>query len=288
MDNEINILMSVNKMFLEHIEELIYSLVNYTSKKIRIYLMYVETELSNNDLEYIKEFANNTEKATIEPIKFDVKELEGMPITDNEGAFFGLEAYSRLFCAFKLPQDMKKILYLDADMICTGDITELYDLDFEDKIWIAVPDNGIKEKDLHRLGLPSGYKYINSGMLLINVPKLKANYSEKYILEKIKENKDILIYPDQDFINKVFKDEIKVISNKYNLIAKDIRYKQLEEKPLIIHYAGSVKPWHENVSRFEKEYIVPYYEAMKAQGENKKEKLEKLMQKHKENGYNEN
>lgn len=288
MNNQINILMSVNKKFLEHIEELIYSLVNYTDKALKIYLMYVETELNNDDLEYIKKFVEGTNQATVEPVKFDVRALEGMPVTDNEGAFFGMEAYSRLFCAFKLPEDMERILYLDADMICTGDIEELYNLDFDDKIWVAAPDNGIQEKDLNRLGLPLDYKYINSGMLLINLKKLRANYTERFIVEKIRENKDILIYPDQDFVNKIFKDEIKVVSTKYNLIAKDVRYKDLDEKPLIIHYAGSTKPWHDDVSRFEIEYIEPYYTAMRIQGENKKEKLEKLIEKHKEHGYNEN
>lgn len=288
MNNQINILMSVNKKFLEHIEELIYSLVNYTDKTLKIYLMYVETELNNDDLEYIKKFVEGTNQATVEPVKFDVRALEGMPVTDNEGAFFGMEAYSRLFCAFKLPEDMERILYLDADMICTGDIEELYNLDFDDKIWVAAPDNGIQEKDLNRLGLPLDYKYINSGMLLINLKKLRANYTERFIVEKIRENKDILIYPDQDFVNKIFKDEIKVVSTKYNLIAKDVRYKDLDEKPLIIHYAGSTKPWHDDVSRFEIEYIEPYYTAMRIQGENKKEKLEKLIEKHKEHGYNEN
>lgn len=287
MDNQINILMSVNKKFLEHIEELIYSLVYYSSKNLRIYLMYVESELTNEDLEYIKEFVAKTQKATVEPIKFDVHQLEGMPVTDNEGSFFGMEAYSRLFCAFKLPEEVERILYLDADMICTGDINELYNIEFDDKIWVAAPDNGIQEKDLNRLELPLDYKYINSGMLLINLKKLKANYTEKFIVEKIRENKDVLIYPDQDFINKIFKDEIKVVSDKYNLIAKDIRYKNLKEKPLIIHYAGSIKPWHDNVSRFEREYIDPYYTAMRIQGDIKKEKLEALMKKHEEYGYNE-
>ena len=288
MNNQINILMSVNKKFLEHIEELLYSLVNYTDKALKIYLMYVETELNNDDLEYIKKFVEGTNQASVEPVKFDVRALEGMPVTDNEGAFFGMEAYSRLFCAFKLPEDMERILYLDADMICTGDIEELYNLDFDDKIWVAAPDNGIQEKDLNRLGLPLDYKYINSGMLLINLKKLRTNYTERFIVEKIRENKDILIYPDQDFVNKIFKDEIKVVSTKYNLIAKDVRYKDLDEKPLIIHYAGSTKPWHDDVSRFEIEYIEPYYTAMRIQGENKKEKLEKLIEKHKEHGYNEN
>lgn len=281
---EINILMSVNKKFLEHVEELIFSVLHY-NQYVNIYLMYVETELTVEDLENIKEFVEQTKKGRVIPIKFDVKDLEGMPVTDNEGAFFGLEAYSRLFCAFKLPKEIDRILYLDADMITTGSLSELYNIDFENNIWVACRDNGIQIKDLERLGLPADYKYINSGMLLINLEKLRNNYTEKDIIQMIYDNQSVLIYPDQDFINKIFKDDIKIVDNKYNLVAKDIGYKKLEEKPLIIHFAGSVKPWQDDVSRFEIEYLEPYYEIMRLQGENKKEKLEELLKKHKQNGY---
>lgn len=284
--DSINVLLSVNKKFLEPVEELIFSILHYSSKPINIYMMYVETELSKSDLEYIKKFVDNIGNGQVFPIKFDVRELEGMPVTDNEGAFFGLEAYSRLFCAFKLPEEMEKVLYLDADMICTGDLSELYDISLDNKTWVACRDNGIRACDLERLELPLDYPYINSGMLLVNLKKLRSNYTEKDIVQLIYDNQNVLIYPDQDFINKIFKDEIKIIKDKYNLIAKDIKYSDLKEKPLIIHYAGSMKPWQDNVSRFEIEYLEPYYEIMNLQGENKKAKLVDLIKRHKEYGYN--
>lgn len=284
--DKINILLSVNKKFLEHTEELLVSLLKYTSKWIDIYLMYVEDELTLEDLQHIKNFVENFGNGKIIPIKFDTQKLKGMPVTDDEGNFFGMEAYSRLFCMFKLPKELDKVLYLDADMICTGDIVELYNIEFEDKMWIACRDNGIQEKDLKRLDLPLDYEYINSGMLLINLSKIRENYEESDIARMIREVHKVLIYPDQDFINKMFYNQIKVVSNKYNLIAKDIRYKDLSEKPLIIHYAGSFKPWDENVSRFDIEYIEPYYEAMRLQGEYKKDKLKNLIQKHSKYGYN--
>ena len=284
MEN-VNILMSVNKKFLEHIEELIFSLLHYSSRYINIYLMYIETELSKQDLEHISNYVNKIGNGKIIPVLFDAKHLEGMPVTDNVGDFFGMEAYSRIFCAFELPETVEKILYLDADMICTGDISELYNIDFENKIWVACRDNGIQPEDLERLELPLDYKYINSGMLLINVKKLRQDYTEKQIVTLIRENKDVLIYPDQDFINKIFRNDIKIISSKYNLVAKDIRYKDLKEKPLIIHYAGSAKPWSDNVSRFDKEYIEPYYEIMKLQGKDKESKLKELQISHEKHGF---
>lgn len=284
MDN-INILMSVNKKFLEHVEELIFSLLHYSSRTLNIYLMYIKDELKMEDLENIKKYVNNIGNGKVIPILFDAKSLDGMPVTDNDGGFFGIESYSRIFCAFKLPETVEKILYLDADMICTGDIAELYNLEFDDKLWVACEDGGIEENDLVRLNLPLDYRYINSGMLLINTKKIREIYDEKDMLKLIRDNQNVLVYPDQDFINKIFRNDIKIVNSKYNLIAKGVRYKDLEEKPLIIHYAGSTKPWHDNVSRFEIEYIIPYYESMRLQGVEKKEKLEQLIKKHKIYGY---
>lgn len=286
--NNINILMSVNKSFLEHVEELIFSLLHYSSRPLNIYLMYIKDELKKEDLEKIKAFVNNVGNGKVIPILFDATSLEGMPVTDNDGGFFGIESYSRLLCAYKVPEEVEKILYLDADMICTGDISELYDLEFDGKIWIACEDGGIEEKDLIRLALPLDYKYVNSGMLLIDIKKIRENYTEKEMVKMIRDNQKVLVYPDQDFINKMFRNNIKIVNCKYNLIAKGVRYTDLEEKPLIIHYAGSTKPWHDNVSRFEVEYIIPYYESMRLQGNDKKIKLENLIEKHKMYGYRNN
>ena len=282
----INILMSVNKKSFELSQEMIFSILYYCKRRVNIYLMYVETELSLEDLEEIKKFVNKNGNGTVIPVKFDVNELTDAPVTDNEGSFFGLEAYSRLFCAFKLPKDLDRVLYLDADMICTGDISKLYDIDFDNNTWCACEDIAIRQSDIERLDLPLDYTYINSGVLLINLEKLRKDYTEKDIVKLIYDNKAVLVYPDQDFINKIFKGDIKIIDKKYNIIAKDIRYKDLTEKPLIIHYAGSVKPWHDDVSRFEVEYLEPYYESMRLQGNAKKKKLERLLEKHRENGYN--
>lgn len=101
--------------------------------------MYQENELTDSDILHISSFVKETGKGKIIPIKFDAKFLEGMPITDNEGTFFGIESYSRLFCAFNLPNDVSKVLYLDADMIVTGDIKELYDIDLERKHMGCIP-----------------------------------------------------------------------------------------------------------------------------------------------------
>lgn len=283
--DSINVLMSVNKAFLRHTEQMMFSLLHYSSKYVNLYLMYQEKELSQSDLASIGDFVSKTNNGKLIPVKFETPCLDKLPITLIDGSSVSKETYARLFCPFKLPESVNKILYLDADMVVTGDIKELYDVPFDGNTWIACRDFGINIEDLDRLGLPHDYPYINAGMLVINVEKLRKNFTEDKMANLILDNVDVLAYLDQDFINKIFEGDIKVIDSKYNALVKNLNYKDLKQMPLILHYAGEVKPWHDNVSRFDREFVEPYYDSLRFQGDAKKDWLNELLAKHKVYGY---
>ena len=71
---EINILMSVNKKFLKNSEEMIFSLLYYSSKKINLYLMYQEKELNQTDIEGLSKFVENTSKGILNLIQQNLRE----------------------------------------------------------------------------------------------------------------------------------------------------------------------------------------------------------------------
>ena len=77
-------------------------------------------------------------------------------------------AHFRLFITDHLPEEVKKILYLDCDTIIDGPIGELLDLDLSAHVIAAAPDDNWP-KHSKRLNLPQGVKYFNSGVLLINM-----------------------------------------------------------------------------------------------------------------------
>lgn len=281
----INILMSVNKRFLKYSEEMIFSLLHYSSRPINLYMMYQEKELDNNDLAYLSEFVDKTGKGKFIPLKFDTSKLSGFRTSGEDGYFFSIETYSRLFCGFYLPEEVEKILYLDADMVCAGDIAELYDISLDGHMWAGAIDGGATIDDLNRLGLPETHQYVNAGVAIINVKKLRECFTESDIINPIVANHEKWIYLDQDFVNKVFHGDIKIISNKYNFLTKIFTYEDLSLNPIVFHYAGSIKPWDDDVTRFYREFVEPYYEALRLQGGKKQEKLEYLLKKHKEFGY---
>lgn len=273
-----DILISVNETFLNIAEEAIFSISYNNNEHINFYLMYsdISEEKINKFQKFVEEKCNNS----LIPMKFQLSEAIHIPkILD--GIYVGIETYYRLFAPFILPKELDKILYLDVDLICSGSLSELYNEEIGDSYFIGCEDKCISSEDLKRLDLPDDYKYINAGVVLINMKKIRENYTAQKLVDMIMNQSKDLKYLDQDFINKNFCNNIKVVTNKFNWLVKTCKYKDMPYNPVIIHYAGSNKPWHDDISRYEPEFIEPYYEILELEGKN--EYLEKLKKLHSEN-----
>lgn len=84
----------------------------------------------------------------------------------------------------------EKLLYLDIDMMAGGDISKLYNIDITEYEYAAV-----KEKYGCWLIRPD---YINAGMLLLNMKKIKETGLLEKARERIKTKK--MLFADQDAI----------------------------------------------------------------------------------------
>ncbi len=147
-------------------------------------------------------------------------------------------------------------IYLDSDLVVEGDISELFNIDMKGYYVGGVGDWLQLYDDRELPDIPSMDKYINSGVLLINTKQINEADGLRERLEK-EGNRNDFLYNDQDAINSVLYDGIKMLPLKYNAMAPDIYqenesfYKQygkenIEEarkKPLIVHFITDKKPW---------------------------------------------
>ena len=194
----INILLCGNrKVFDGALSELI-SITNRTAESINCYIFTMNISYMNP--EYIDitdsqiEFLNKVVKEkNIENnvIKKDVtnlykQEFEG---SANETAYCTPYTLLRLLADLD-PTMPDKILYLDSDMMAGGDISKLYNIDIENYEYAAV-----KEKYGSLIIRPD---YINAGMLLMNLKKMKETKLLEKAREKIKHKK--MLFADQDAI----------------------------------------------------------------------------------------
>ena len=171
-------------------------------------------------------------------------------------------AYFRLFATQYLPQEIKKILYVDIDTLCLGSLKELFDTDMTD-IPLMATYGWADDKRRKDLGLTPQDKYYQSGVLLINLEYWRQHNCIEGLTQFILEHKESLPRWDQDVINGYFKGKIEYLPLKYNVPSPFFHSNALYnpqpyfmqfliadkyhavETPIIIHFTGfdQMKPW---------------------------------------------
>lgn len=178
-------------------------------------------------------------------------------------------------------KDLKKVIYMDGDTLVLKDLRALYDSDVTG-IYALVAKDGIYyrfPKEMAEIGLDKRGFYFNSGVMLYNLEQQRQDNIVEKLVEYIKTHEDF--FGDQDVLNVVFADKLKLMSYKYNCIStffeaddldflseyfgeplpKDTFY--IYENAAVIHYAGD-KPWQEDYKPdFLKELWFRYYNEIK-------------------------
>ena len=120
----------------------------------------------------------------------------------------------------------------------------------------GIHEYGEWDKHLWTNGLND--KYINSGVLLINLKKIREEKLDDSMIFLANMNK--YCFPDQDIINLVCRDRIVYLDNKFNCAETTGKC----EKPIITHYIRGNKGWNIKESLwdfykkeflFDKEYL---------------------------------
>lgn len=131
----------------------------------------------------------------------------------------------------------EKALWLDMDLIVKDNIDELWNIDLNNYYAAGVIDQGAKTNLMTPNISIDKNSYINSGVILFNLDKIRKEKKERELDNYVNNNK--LFYPDQDTINVVFKNNILFLNNKYNSslftgVAPDFK---------IYHWAGGKENW---------------------------------------------
>lgn len=168
-------------------------------------------------------------------------------------------SYYRLALSSLLPE-INKCLYIDGDTIICSDVSEIFDINLADNYVAGVADEWINSRNIEYDIVPEPEGYINSGVLLFNLEQMRRDNIEQ-AFSQLYDKK--IMYPDQDIINvccknkKIrlplscnvtpFKRFTNFVSKKYIVRgAKNYTHYELVkacENPIIIHYAGPIKPW---------------------------------------------
>lgn len=152
--------------------------------------------------------------------------------------------------------ELKKVLYLDCDIVVKNSLAELFSTDLGDNYIAGVEDchpacTAAKLKPFFLLRDP----YLNAGVLLFNCQKMREDNIERRCFELTpKLNTKTYLAGDQDVLNILCAHKKLVLKPKFNLLSAFFNDNIISEytneaienaklSPVIIHYSGKAKPW---------------------------------------------
>jgi lipopolysaccharide biosynthesis glycosyltransferase len=241
----LNIACASSREYLYPAKVMLYSLLINNDCEINVYLLTSELqdEAINELGSYLKKISP---KCFLYPIRVDKNVFANMPIIGH----FSVETYYRIQVLKVLPESVDRVLFFDADLLITDNIEDFYNQDFNDNLVIACKDYTISGQDLElykKLNLPDYYMYINAGMLFYNIKEIRKRYQWNTIIKFIAEKKDIITWLDQDIVNMLFCENVKVCEHFYNEQVPNILSRAEElfvrKTAKIIHYCSYRKPW---------------------------------------------
>ena len=249
-----HILVTLDRNYLKVLSVMLYSLSQ--SDPEGVYTVYVvNNTLTEEDFASLSALLPRTELVNVR-VPEDL--LQNAPVSDR----YPTEMYYRLFAARYLPQQLERILYLDPALVVLHSLRSLYQIDFDGKLFAAashIESRTFRELNRRRLHLSEHAKYLNSGVMMMNLALLRKE-SPQTIIDYIQSHKATLLLPDQDVLNALYADRtVPLDPLGYNLGEKYLRLKNLHLPPqekltldwvrsntAIVHYYGRNKPWKEH------------------------------------------
>ena len=265
--NNVPVVFAINDKFVPYFNVMLESMVSHFNPERNYDVVILHSNVSLENQQFIISQYSNISNLLIR--FYDMTQIvEGTKFYTKNLTRLSQEAYYRLYIPKLFSQQYDKVIYLDSDMVTMKDISELADIDLENRLFGAVRDysgiakcynpneskflsyrkNVLKLKDINR--------YFISGLVIFNLAQIRKAFDENYLI-KLATKREWLQH-DQDVLNYAAKDSIKILSAKWNVLKdfgnnrflpKKLRgeWKSSMQNPYIIHYGGHLKPWFCNM-----------------------------------------
>jgi lipopolysaccharide biosynthesis glycosyltransferase len=161
--------------------------------------------------------------------------------------------YYRLFFFDLLPERVRRVVYIDIDMVVTGDISDLFGLSFDEPLAAVNHYSGVDEV---RLWGDAVGTYFNAGLIVFDVAKIQSQGFVMRYIEVLETMGARIVWHDQDVLNMAHENHWHHLPWYYNLTraAQQALAPVDMAKLRVIHYDGWNKPWVKDVVRPLDEY----------------------------------
>lgn len=248
MNKPISVVLSTDSNFVQHLAVTITSILDtyHSDRELNIFVLNtgIANESKNILTALANELCNQVNVVFIEP---DIDLIKNARVDGH----ITLASYLRLLIPEVLPGGITQVVYLDSDTIVRESIHHLFDFPLGNYAIGAVG-----EPTPHHMigrGFDASNGYFNSGVLLLNTCALRReNATEKLVALVAREGQELQFH-DQDALNLHFRcnwQRLPLKWNVYSSLFKKRRSEQSEtirmalERPAIVHFTTTFKPWH--------------------------------------------
>ncbi len=253
------------------------SIIEHTSPAYNYDIIFMTWDMKEETERRLVSMAEGRENVSIRVVDVseEIKPQQNLAKEREDYDRFSATGVVRLLMP-ELLQNYDVVLNFDCDMLICADVAELFQYDLTDFYYGAVQDivyytiirineeqrSYITDKVFNKLGLSSLSEYLNAGLLLLNIGKIRQDYSEKEILDFAIDGDNYFLCYEQDTFNGLFKMNklklpiewnwhvdgaslISIAANKLPPCDPAVEeYRCAEENVKNYHYLTTRKPWN--------------------------------------------
>lgn len=245
MKNKVPVFFTADEAYAPFLAAAINSLVKNVSPDREYSVTVLHEDITHESMAKILSLAKENVEISFIPMKEGFDAITDKMSNRLRCDYFTLTIYFRLFIPEMFP-DIDKCIYIDSDTVLSADIAELYDTDIGDDLFGACADKSVSDVPELAAYMENAvgvnrYKYVNSGVLLMNSKKLREVGFRDHFLSLLTTYAFDCIAPDQDYINAIAKNRIRHLPDAWDTMPNPNAPESTDAK--LIHYNLFSKPW---------------------------------------------
>ena len=254
MKRKMNIFLTIGRRNLKFAYVAIKSLfIHNQSREIHLYIVSEDLEVEDltNEMELAMEYGHQ-----IHVLRFDEKQAQKyIHIKESDHWSVGVMSSYWLFHEL-LPEDVDRIMVIEADTVTVGDFSEIYDMDFNG-CYVICPGPEHKPKNHRQFMERLGGDTLTFVLSMYDVKKIREDFALTDILSMDEKVKQAAGYSQMEFtFGMLFRGRIKYVPGRISCIDENERYMEelgydyiveCERTVKIIHFSSYKdygKPWN--------------------------------------------
>lgn len=247
----IHILVTFDKNYIQPFRVMLKSLaVSNPNETFHFWLLH--SNIPDDDLLRLSEYCSE-QHMILTPIQVDRTLFDTAPVSKQ----YPQEMYYRLLAPLLLPDHLKRVLYLDPDILVINPVRPIWEKTLGEYSFAAASHSSIFEiiKDINQIRLKKEHDYFNTGVLLMDLEKGRKIVNKEAIFDCVREQGELLLLPDQDVFNILYGTHtLQIDDNVWNY---DTRYFSayfmksegrcdmdwVMQNTVFLHFCGKQKPW---------------------------------------------